>query len=135
MIDFSKLRILIVDDETIVTSVLAEMLQELRVRHIKVAHSPDEAMELLESYKANVILSDIEMGKKSGFDLIQEAREKFLDAKYASVIFLTGHADPEIVKKAKELKVSGYLLKPVEKQKLKNNLVRVYNILLTSGRL
>ncbi len=135
MIDFSKLKILILDDDAVVTDILYRMLDDLGVKTKEKFQDAVAATAALENFTPNVILSDIDMAGIDGFQFVRDARHSHPQVNQAAVVFLTGHSDPGFIHKAKELRVAGYLLKPINYDKLRASLVRVYNALLASGRL
>lgn len=135
MINYKKLNVLVLDDEKIFTDIISLMLVDMGVGSIKVFNDSKDAMDSLKTFTPNVIISDIEMGEKNGFQFIQEARNEYPDTGHASIVFLTGHAEPEFIQQAKGLRVSGYLLKPLHKDKLKALLGKIHNTLLSGGRL
>ena len=135
LLELNKLKVLILDDDKIVTGLLEDILLDHGIDNFKVFNSPKIALEKLEFFTPNLILSDIEMDEINGFEFIQQAREKHPKMKQAAVLFLTGHSSPEMIKKAKELRVAGYLLKPIQVDKFKASLIRIYKALISSGKL
>jgi CheY-like chemotaxis protein len=77
----------------------------------KIAH------KFLETKKTNFILLDYEMPVENGPEVLKKIREnpEFDDI---PVVFLTGITDREKIKEALMLKPQGYLLKPIDKDKL-----------------
>ncbi len=71
--DLSGLRVLVVDDELDGRNVVGQILRT-RGAEIATAGSADEAIQLLASFKPDVLLSDIQMPGKSGYELLQEIR-------------------------------------------------------------
>jgi DNA-binding NtrC family response regulator len=63
-----KSRILIVDDEKNIANTLA-MIFEIRGHEVKTANSAEEAVEIVDSFEPDVVLSDVIMGKMTGVDL------------------------------------------------------------------
>ena|GEM_PF-6585325 len=132
---FSDLKVMVLDDEPFITNILFGMLDDLGVTAKERVHSAEEANVSLETFTPNVVLSDIDMPDMDGFEFITNARSEFPHINQAAVVFLTGHSDPDFIKKAKSLGVAGYLLKPVKYDKLRSNLTRIHNALTASGRL
>ena len=71
--DLSGLRVLVVDDEPDGRDVIAKILST-RGTEIATASSADEAIRVLQSFKPDVVLSDIRMPGKDGYQLLQEIR-------------------------------------------------------------
>ena len=135
MIDYKKLNILVLDDQKIFTDILALMLVDIGVGSVKVFNDPKDALAALKTFTPNIIISDIEMGEKNGFQFVQEAWEEYPETKLAAIAFLTSHSGSEFIEQAKGLGVSGYLLKPVSPEKVRDLVTKIYNSLLTAGRL
>jgi response regulator RpfG family c-di-GMP phosphodiesterase len=74
LIDPSWVRILIVDDEEMVLSVLKEQLQP-EGYHITTVNSPGQALELLQKENFAVLLTDHEMPGMTGIDLLNKVKE------------------------------------------------------------
>ncbi len=113
-----SIRALIVDDEKLARQGLKELLKEFPEIEISgEASNADEAIELMDKLKPNLLFLDIEMPEKSGFDLLEELIET------PSVIFTT--AFNEFAIKAFEVNAMDYLLKPVQPGRLREAIGRV----------
>jgi response regulator RpfG family c-di-GMP phosphodiesterase len=75
LIDPSWLRILIVDEEQIVLTLLRDHLQPEGF-HVTTMDSPSQALELLQRESFSVILADHEMPEMSGLDLLGKVQEQ-----------------------------------------------------------
>lgn len=116
----------IVDDERLAREGLKQLLAELPdIELIGEAANSDEAIELVEKLKPQLIFLDIEMPEKTGFDLLEE----LIDAPY--VIFTTAYN--EFALKAFEVNALDYLLKPVELVRLKEAVARVKKVITDAG--
>lgn len=103
-------RLLVVDDEEIITDSLANMLSGLDnpVLEVSKAYSAPEALELLNRYVFDIVISDIQMPGKSGIYLLQEIHSKWPSC---SVIFLTGHDEFEYACQALKYGAFRFILK------------------------
>ena len=135
VIDYRKLKILVLDDEKFFTKMISLVLMDLGVEVAKVFNDPKEALEALKTFTPNIIISDIEMGDMNGFQFVEEARKEYPDVCHAAIVFLTAHSESDLIHQAKGLGVSGYLLKPISPEKIKVLLGKIYNSLLAGGRL
>lgn len=111
------MNLLIVDDEMLEVTVIEKMIDtdELGIKKVFKAYSMNQAIAVLEKEKIAILLTDIEMPKGSGIHLTEWVKEQ--DMKLI-VIFLTSHAVFDYAKKALELEVKQYLLKPIRKEEL-----------------
>lgn len=103
-------RILVVDDEELITDSLAGMLAEAPQYELDVykAYSGSEALELLNEQQFDIVVSDICMPGISGIGLAQKIREKW---PLCHVIFQTGYDDFQYTQQAIRQRVTHYILK------------------------
>ena len=118
----AKQRILIVDDEEDICMILSYSLQKAGYE-VLVAHSAEEALELLQSPNSliasspiDLILLDIMMGEMSGLEMAEKLRS---DIGYREsgigippIIFLTALSDEDTVLKGFKLGADDYISKP-----------------------
>ena len=112
--DLGGIRVLVVDDEPDGRDVVGQILQS-RGAEIATAGSADEAIRALQSFKPDVLLSDIQMPGKNGYQLLQEIRS--LDAgegRNVPAIALTGFARAEDRKLALLTGYQLHLAKPFD---------------------
>lgn len=110
-----KLKIGIVEDEMIIANTLAEMLMEVGYDVTELAGRYSEAITMIEKEKPDLILLDINLlGPKSGIDVAETVRKEY----NIPFIFLTANLDADTVARAKVVKPSAYLIKPVTKEQL-----------------
>jgi len=93
--DLSGLRVLVVDDEPDGRDVIAQILSS-RGAETAAAGSADEAIRVLQSFKPDVLLSDIRMPGKDGYQLLQELHSlETGEGRNVPAIALTGFARAE----------------------------------------
>jgi two-component system response regulator YesN len=102
--------ILIVDDEVKIVSSLEKLMHRLPVPSIQVfkATSAHEAMDILQTEKIHIVLSDIRMPGMSGLEMHQEIVKRWPLCK---VIFLTGYSDFGYIQSALRNGAVDYLMK------------------------
>lgn len=107
--------ILVIDDDPRQLNIVKEYLYENY--EIATAISGKIAYRFLEKKKTDLILLDYEMPGETGPEVLVKLREMgVIDG--VPVLFLTGATDKERIKTALMLKPQGYLLKPIDKEKL-----------------
>lgn len=90
-----NLRLLIVEDESIMIHALATSLKNFDVSEIETSNSASKAMQVFRSFQPNVCLLDIELRTgPTGIDVSHAMRR--LDPK-VGIVFLTSLADPRLV--------------------------------------
>lgn len=114
----SAITTLIVDDEKLAREGLKALLNEFsEIEIVGEASNADEALELIDKLKPQLMFLDIEMPEKTGFDLLEELIET------PCVIFTTAYNDFAI--KAFEVNALDYLLKPIQLQRLREAITKV----------
>lgn len=123
------LRILIVDDEQIVLQGIRMMIErKMRLSFpidIVTASNVPKALNLLQDFKADLVLTDIRMPVVDGFELIERIREQKCKA---GVIILTSYADFEYAQKAIRYGVIDFILKPIQQEALQKTLEQVWQM-------
>ena len=116
--NMAKQRILIVDDEEDICMILSYSLQKAGYE-VLVAHSAEEALELLQSPIAHtpspldLILLDIMMGEMSGLEMANHLRlDNVQSDNLPPIIFLTALSDEDTVLQGFKLGADDYISKP-----------------------
>ena len=100
---------MIVDDDQIIRDILQIRLKMLGHDTCFMAEDGDAAVRLARETRPDLVFMDISMPGKT--DGIAAARE-IMSEMDSQIVFLTGHCDPELIARAKEIRPSGYILKP-----------------------
>lgn len=115
-----RLRVLIVDDEAPARELLRSLLGEIKdVQIAGEASTGEEALKLAVDASPDVVLLDVRM---PGIGGIEAARQLNSLVEPPAVIFTTAY--DEYAVKAFEAQATGYLLKPIRKEKLADALAR-----------
>lgn len=117
-----KKHILVVDDNAMMLKVIKEHLHEKY--DVATAVSGKVAFKFLERKKTDLILLDYDMPQQDGLAVLEKLRTSEA-TKHIPVIFLTGVTERKKIKQALILKPEGYLLKPVERDKLMAEIEKV----------
>jgi CheY-like chemotaxis protein len=112
----SGLRVLVVDDEADARQLISRVLAECRAE-VAVASSAAEGLELVESFRPNVIVSDVGMPEEDGYDFIRRVRAK-RSAKDLPAAALTAFARLEDRKRALRAGFQTHVAKPVDPEEL-----------------
>ena len=107
--------ILLVEDERTITLDVTHRLKRLGYPQPAVANTGEDAVRLALSLRPSIILMDIVLGE--GMDGI-EAASRIRAEMSVPIIYLTAHADPLVLQRAKVTEPFGYLLKPFEDREL-----------------
>ena len=112
-------RILVVEDEVIVSADLQDQLIKLGYQVAGSAVAGEEAITKANDLKPDLVLMDIMLkGQMDGI----EAAKQIRDHLRVPVIFLTANSNDSILERAKISEPFGYLLKPFDQRSLKSNI-------------
>lgn len=103
-----RTRVVIADDESIVRMDLKEMLTTLNYLVVGEVGDGQSAVNLARELKPDVVLMDIKMPDMDGI----EAAKILTEEQIAPVVLLTAYSQKDLVDRAKEAGVVGYLVKP-----------------------
>ncbi len=109
-------KILVVDDELNILEVLKESLLT-REHEVDTANNVDDGFDMILRSSYDIVITDIAMPGKNGFDLVKSIRDK-PELKDLPIIMLTGLKTKEMVSKGLQLGVNAYLAKPIKLEKL-----------------
>jgi response regulator NasT len=107
-------RVLIAEDETIIRMDLRELLERSGFEVCAEARDGEEAVALARSERPDVAIMDVKMPKLDGI----EAARRILDERPIPIVMLTAYGQQELVSRAVEAGVFGYLVKPFREQDL-----------------
>lgn len=116
-------QILLLDDEPMALETVQSMLswEELGVEHVLTAVSVSAAKQILENFRIDLIVCDVEMPEMDGIEFAQ-----WLSLAYpkTSVMMLTCHADFVLAQRAMQAGSLDYILKPVTADALREGVAR-----------
>ena len=111
-----KIRILIVEDESLVARDIENMAVSQGYEVCGLASSGDQAIEMASEFQPDLILMDITIkGSLDG----TSAAEKIWDSYRIPIVYVTSSADEHTLKRAKITEAFGYILKPFDERELK----------------
>lgn len=111
------MKILVAEDNRINRMVLVKQLAALQGAEIWEARDGEEALRLWETINPDILITDLEMPKRDGLELMYEIRAQESDS-YTFIIVLTGHENEESLAKSFEAGADDYLTKPFEQREL-----------------
>jgi response regulator NasT len=108
------MRILIAEDETIIRLDLRALLEKAGLEVCAEARDGVEAVELARSEEPDLAIMDVKMPRLDGI----EAARRILDERPIPIVMLTAYGQDELVSRAIEAGVFGYLVKPFRESDL-----------------
>lgn len=111
------MNLLIVDDEPLALQDILNGVQweKLNFRQVYTARDYEQAVDVLEKRNVSILLTDIELGNRSGLDLIQWANEH---TPHTKCIVLSCHDEFDFAQRAVRMECLDYVLKPVPSDEL-----------------
>ncbi|MBV9090820.1 MAG: ANTAR domain-containing response regulator [Mycobacteriaceae bacterium] len=101
-------RVLVAEDEALIRLDLAEMLKEEGYEVIGQAVDGQEAVELAEDLKPDLVIMDVKMPRRDGIDAASEIARK----RIAPIVILTAFSQRDLVERARDAGAMAYLVKP-----------------------
>ncbi len=109
-----RTRVIIADDESVIRADLREMLTNLGYLVVGEVGDGQSAVNVARELKPDVVIMDIKMPDLDGI----EAAKVLTQEKVAPVLLLTAYSQRDLVDRAKEAGVVGYLVKPFREQEI-----------------
>lgn len=87
------------------------------------ASNGEDGYDLYQEYKPDIIISDIQMPKKNGIEMVQNIRKKDLST---IIIMLTAYSSEEYLLELINLNINHYILKPITSDSLLNGIIKSF---------
>ncbi|MDR2535318.1 MAG: response regulator [Treponema sp.] len=96
---------------------------------VRLAKSGEIALSVLEGEKVDLILLDIEMPGMSGFEFLEKVKNN-PGTQDIPVVFITSHAENELVRTASKFGIKDYIVKPILPETLTKRVYAALNYTL-----
>ena len=117
MHEMEKIKVMIVDDHSLIREGLRQLLEfDGSIEIVGEASNGVECLEKLDECNPEVLLLDINMPEKNGIEVLEQIKE---DQSQIKVLILTVHIEMDYLMKAVDIGVDGYILKDSESTELK----------------
>lgn len=128
-----NIKLFIIEDEYLVRELIKKCLNwyELNIEIVGESGYPDEALELIDKSKPDIILSDICMPIKDGIEVCEEVVQKYPDI---VIIMLTGYDKFEYAKRSVRLGAFDFILKPIDDLILKDTILKASEVIRKSRK-
>ena len=108
-------KILIVDDEPLITIFLKRIIEEMGHIVVGICEDGKSALETIHNKKPDIVFMDINLkGPLDGINVIRKNLDQDL-----SVIYISGYSDEDILDDALSTKPTNYLIKPIKEEDVK----------------
>lgn len=119
---------IVIDDDKEINLLLAEILTISGYEVSGTGFNGDDAVLLYKKFKPTVVLLDVRMPKKNGFDALEEIKQ--FDP-LATVVMVTGEAESQAYDRLQSLGASAIVYKPFDVDRL----VKVINKAINSDKM
>jgi two-component system chemotaxis response regulator CheY len=112
--NFRYIKVMLLDDNRFMLQLFRRILGALGIKDIEEVTDANEAFEALKHYKPDIVFCDWHMADIDGIDFVRRVRtvEDSPD-KFIPIIMVTGFSDPDLIKKARDVGVTEFLVKPI----------------------
>jgi response regulator NasT len=107
-------RVLVAEDDALIRLDLVEMLSEEGYAVVGQAGDGEQAVELAEQLRPDMVIMDVKMPKMDGIDAASVIAER----RIAPVVILTAFSQRELVERARDAGAMAYLVKPFNRKDL-----------------
>jgi response regulator NasT len=108
------MRVLVAEDEAIIRLDLRSMLESNGFEVVAEARDGEEAVALARAHAPDFVIMDVRMPRLDGI----EAARRILDERRLPIVMLTAYGQDELVARAVDVGIFGYLVKPFREQDL-----------------
>jgi two-component system chemotaxis response regulator CheY len=121
----TEMRILVVDDFSTMRRIIKNILRQLGYNNIVEADDGTTGWEILNKDKIDFVISDWNMPKMTGIELLRKVRgsEEFADMPF---LMVTAEAQQENIIEAVQAKVSNYIVKPFTAETLGQKIDKIF---------
>jgi len=109
-----KASILIVEDQNDVLKIIEKMINR-RFETVYSAENGQEALEVMQQFKPDILLTDIKMPLMDGLSLASKIKSIYSDTE---IIIMTAYNETSYLHKAIDIGIKNYILKPIDTEKL-----------------
>ncbi len=122
----TSMKVLVVDDFATMRRIVKNILTQLGYKNLVEADDGTTALDILKAEKVDMIISDWNMPKMTGLELLQTVRA---DADMADVPFImvTAEAQQDNIILAVKAKVSQYIVKPFTAETLGEKIDKIFD--------
>lgn len=120
-----NMRVLIVDDFSTMRRIVRNILRQIGLNNVVEADDGTTAWDILNREKIDFIVSDWNMPKMTGIELLRKVRgsEQFAETPF---LMVTAEAQQENIIEAVQAKVSNYIVKPFTADTLQQKIDKIF---------
>ena len=116
-------RILVVDDDAVMRTYVLNTLRRMGVQTIETCNDGASALQMVQSFKPDLVLTDIHMDPMDGLEFVRQLRAlPNASLRKTRVIFMSTDASSSTLSEALPLGTYGYIVKPPRPETLQAKL-------------
>ena len=124
--DLERLSVLVVDDNRHMRFLVKTILHAFGIREVMEAADGSDALKILKTFPADVVITDWMMDPLDGLDLTRMIRTSTDSTNpFVPIIMLTGHTELARVKEARDAGITEFLAKPVSSVMIYHRMVQI----------
>lgn len=106
-------KVLVVDDDHVMTMFIVNMLNRIGVREVSEAIDGKAGLAKVASFRPDVVLTDIHMSKMNGIEFVRQLRtHPAMELRKTPVLIMSADSSGEMLNDSLLLGVAGYIIKP-----------------------
>lgn len=118
-VDFTRLRFLVIDDNTFMRRVIRALLHGFGAREVFEAEDGASGLESFMAHQPDVVILDWEMPILDGLEVARMIRTPSNSVNpYTPIIMVSGHSEKNRVNQARDAGVNEFLVKPISSKAL-----------------
>ena len=121
----TNMKILVVDDFQTMRRIIRNYLRQLGFNNVEEAEDGDVALEKLNETQIDFVITDWNMPKMTGIDLLKKIRAEN-NFKNIPVLIITAEAEKENVVQAAQAGVNDYIVKPFTPEVLQSKIEKIF---------
>ena len=121
----TNMKILVVDDFQTMRRIIKNYLRQLGFNNVEEAEDGDVALEKLKESEFDFVITDWNMPKMTGIDLLKKIRAAS-NFKNIPVLIITAEAEKENVVQAAQAGVNDYIVKPFTPEVLQTKIEKIF---------
>ncbi|MEW6990663.1 response regulator [Colwelliaceae bacterium 6441] len=127
--DYSKLNVLIIDDNVLIHDTMKKALYDLGIREVRCAQNAYFGIKLCSEMKFHIIVCSFNVeSDKDGFHLLEELKFKGYVTKRTVLIFLSTETNESLVNSIIELQPDDFWVKPLQPKKVQDRLQQTLKV-------
>ena len=113
-LDLSPVKFLLIEDSGFMRKVLREIMYVMNSHNLVLCSNGEEALEVLETYQPDIIITDWEMSPINGIEFTRTIRARTdTPHEMIAVVMLSSHTEASRVAEARDAGVNEFLAKPI----------------------